>query len=48
MHSKIYTFMNHRYIYYLTPATNFGHIGYLQGYLFNTTRRFSRILKGKR
>jgi hypothetical protein len=36
--------MNHRHIYYLTPVTNFGHLGYFQGCLFNTTRRFSRLL----
>jgi len=44
MHATLYTFVNHKYIYYLTHVTNFGHLDYHQGYLFNTTRRFSRLL----
>jgi hypothetical protein len=41
----MYTFVNRRYVYYLTPPKNFGLLGYLQGYLSNTTRRFSRLLR---
>jgi len=44
MRSTLYTFVNHSYIYYLNPVTSFGHLSYHQGYLFNPTRRFLRLL----